>query len=261
MENHTTCLSHLVVWELETRLMSYLDCLFPMIYIQFATLCCPYVHALFHQGYQRQQIERSEWIDLGTAIWFLHGKGNCGFFCLNLFLAPVGQWLVLKRCSHLYPWITFHPSQVLSGKPVIPYVLCSKKTNGQRKDPRLARSTFTRQGVGWGAVTPECKHGSRWPRYRMPNAGVEGMSKLGIGFCPFPLSATPLFWFPFRIKAQTWFMEGGPALPTTSSISSACCCYWFNPAFTVHHPSADEPPWDASRLSVFAHTFPWLLGQ
>lgn len=131
---HCDTPSHSVVLELATRFMSYLNCLFPMIDIQFATLCCPYDHALSHPRYQRQQIEYSEFVDLGTGVWFLHGKGSRGFFCLLSF--------------------SFQPS---------------------------------------------------------------------------------------------------------SFISPACYGHWSSPASTVHHPSADEPPWDASRLSVFAHRFPWLL--
>lgn len=158
-----------------------------MTYIQLATLCCPYVHALFHQRYQRQQTGRSELVDLGTVVWFRPGKGSRGFFCLfKSFPGPTCTEALLTfiPLDHLSPFTS------LKWKPH--YSLCSMQQEDKwTKDPRLSRSTFTRQGVGWGAVTPGCKHGSGWPRYKMPNAGVERMSKVGIGFCPLLPSTTP----------------------------------------------------------------------
>lgn len=82
---HCDTPSHLVVLELATRFMSYLNCLFPMIDVQFATFRCPYDHALSHPRYQRQQIEYSELVDLGTGVWFLRGKGSRDFSCLLIF--------------------------------------------------------------------------------------------------------------------------------------------------------------------------------
>lgn len=110
------------------------------------------------------------------------------------------------------------------------------------------------QSVRWGAVTPGCKHGSGWPRYRMPNAGVEGMSKVGTGSCPSYSLLPQLFWFPFRIKAQPWFMKGEPALPTTFLTSLACCCRWSNPTSTVHHPQLMSCP-EMHLSSASLHTY------